>query len=65
MPKIKSNSGARKRFKITASGRFKRASANKRHLLTHKSAKRKHHLSGKTMVADVDQRSIARQLPYL
>jgi len=65
MPKIKSNSGARKRFKITANGRFKRGCANKRHLLTHKSAKRKHHLSGKAMVADVDQRSIARQLPYL
>lgn len=65
MPKIKSNSGARKRFKKTASGGFKCRRANKRHLLTHKSAKRKHHLTGNTMVADVDQRSVERMLPYL
>jgi large subunit ribosomal protein L35 len=65
MPKLKSNSGAKKRFKQTASGRFKRRQTNKRHLLTHKSAKRKHHLSGNAMVAAADQGSIERLLPNL
>lgn len=64
MPKIKSNRGAAKRFKRTASGRFKRAQGYKRHILTKKSSKRKRHLVPKAMVADADVREVAQMLPY-
>jgi large subunit ribosomal protein L35 len=54
MPKMKSNSGAGKTFRRTASGRYKRKSAYKSHILTSKSTKRKRNLRRSTMVADVD-----------
>jgi large subunit ribosomal protein L35 len=63
MPKLKTKSGAAKRFKKLASGKFKRSSAHLRHILTKKSTKRKRHLRGTTMVNDSDQRSIARMMP--
>ena len=63
MPKLKTKSGAAKRFKKLASGKFKRSSANLRHILTKKAQKRKRHLRGTTMVHDSDQRSIARMIP--
>ena len=44
MPKMKSHKGARKRFKITGSGKVKRMKAFKSHILTKKSSKRKRHL---------------------
>ena len=44
MPKVKTNSSAKKRFKVTASGKIKHAKAFKRHILTKKSKKRKRHL---------------------
>jgi len=44
MPKMKTHKGARKRFRVTASGKLKRAQASKRHLLAHKSGNRKRHL---------------------
>ncbi|MFN0200497.1 MAG: 50S ribosomal protein L35 [Bacteroidia bacterium] len=58
MPKIKSNSGASKRFKITASGRIKRKSAFKNHILTKKSKKRKERLSKKQLVSPADHARI-------
>lgn len=64
MPKMKSNRGAAKRFKQTASGRFKRAQSFKRHILTKKSTKRKRQLRSGEMVADVDTRMVRRMLPY-
>jgi len=63
MPKMKTKSGAAKRFKKLASGKFKRSSAHLRHILTKKTTKRKRHLRGTTMVNDSDQRSIARMMP--
>lgn len=51
MPKMKTRSGASKRFKKTASGRLKRKHAFKSHILTKKSKKRKHRL-GKTAIVD-------------
>lgn len=63
MPKMKSNSGAAKRFKRTASGGFKRAQGYKRHILTKKSAKRKRQLSPRAMVAKSDREGVARMLP--
>jgi large subunit ribosomal protein L35 len=44
MPKMKTHKGAKKRFKITGSGKVKRMKAFKSHILTKKSSKRKRHL---------------------
>jgi large subunit ribosomal protein L35 len=51
MPKMKSNRGAKKSFKVTASGKFKRKSAYKSHILTSKSTKRKRKLRRTTDVS--------------
>ena len=64
MPKLKSKSGAAKRFKALGSGRFKRAQANLRHILTKKSTKRKRHLRGVTAVHASDHARIRAMLPY-
>ncbi|HZJ75528.1 MAG: 50S ribosomal protein L35 [Clostridiales bacterium] len=64
MPKIKTHSGAKKRFKISKGGKAMRGHANKSHILTKKTTKRKRGLR-KTSVADVtNQRQIKRLLPY-
>lgn len=60
---MKSNSSAKKRFKKTASGEFKRAQAYKSHILTKKTTKRKRNLRKKTLVSAVDKRSVQRLLP--
>ena len=62
MPKMKSNRGAAKRFKKTASGKFKRSRAFKGHLLTKKSSSRKRKLRKGAIVAKADQRRIERLL---
>ncbi len=64
MPKLKSHRGAAKRFKSTASGRFKRSKAYKSHILTKKTTKRKRKLDTSTMVSPSDQRRVAQMLPY-
>ena len=64
MPKIKTNSGAAKRFKKTGSGRFKRGQSHLNHILTKKSTKRKRHLRADAMVDEADHNMIARLLPY-
>ena len=51
MPKMKSHKGARKRFKITGSGKVKRYKAFKSHILTKKDAKRKRRLRRGALVA--------------
>jgi large subunit ribosomal protein L35 len=60
MPKMKSNSGAKKRFKVTASGRLKRKKAFHRHILTKKSQKRKRNLRDDTLVSSVDESRMKR-----
>ncbi|KAB7623645.1 50S ribosomal protein L35 [Alkalilimnicola sp. S0819] len=65
MPKIKTNRGAAKRFKKTASGRYKRAQAFANHILTKKSTKRKRHLRGSVLVAKADTPALDRMMPYL
>jgi len=62
MPKMKSNSGAKKRFKLTASGRIKRQKAYHSHILTKKSQKRKRNLRENTLVATVDERRVKRMI---
>ena len=64
MPKMKTNRGAAKRFRKTASGGFKRGHAFHSHILTKKSQKRKRGLRGTDMIADADNKSIKRLLPY-
>lgn len=64
MPKIKTNRGAAKRFRKSASGRVKRGNAFTSHILTHKSRKTKRNLRGTSMVSDVDQKNISRLIPY-
>lgn len=48
MPKMKTHSGAKKRFRVTGTGKIMRERANKRHLLEHKSSRRTRRLSGDT-----------------
>ena len=55
MPKQKTNSGAKKRFKVTGSGKIKRGKAYKRHLLGHKSTKRKAELGKAAFVFKGDE----------
>ncbi|MBU2882275.1 50S ribosomal protein L35 [Psychrosphaera sp. B3R10] len=62
MPKMKTHSGAAKRFKKTASGGYKRKQSHLRHILTKKSSKRKRHLRSKLMVSAVDKPLIDRML---
>lgn len=64
MPKMKSNSGAKKRFKITGSGKIKRKKAGKRHILTKKSSKRKRNLGQSTLVDSTNVGAVKRMLPY-
>ena len=62
MPKIKTNRGAHKRFRVTASGKIKRAKAYSSHILTKKSSKRKRKLRKSTNVSEVDLRRVRRML---
>ncbi len=55
MPKMKTNSGAKKRFKLTGSGRLRRKKAYHSHILTKKSQKRKRNLRESTLVDQVDE----------
>jgi len=64
MPKMKSHSGAAKRFSKTGSGKWKRNNAFGRHILTKKSPKRKRNVRGYELVAASDVRSINRLVPY-
>lgn len=64
MPKMKTNRGAAKRFRKTATGRYKRGNAFHSHILTKKNRKRKRRLRGTDMVKDVDTRAVRRLLPY-
>ena len=64
MPKIKSDSGASKRFKKTGKGGYKHAQSHRRHILTKKSTKRKRHLRGMEMVAPADVEQLNRMIPY-
>ena len=62
MPKMKSNSGALKRFKVKKNGSLKRGSAFRSHILTKKSQERKRKLRGPQTVAAVDATRVKRML---
>jgi large subunit ribosomal protein L35 len=64
MPKLKTHSGAAKRFKKTGTGKFKRGQSKMRHILTSKKTKTKRHLRTITLVSEADSPKVARMLPY-
>jgi large subunit ribosomal protein L35 len=65
MPKIKTNSGAAKRFKKTGSGKIRRGHAFTSHILTSKTRKRKRNLRKNGLVHAADQKNIAKLIPYM
>jgi large subunit ribosomal protein L35 len=65
MPKMKSHSGAAKRFRKTGSGKLMRNKVNKQHILTKMTTKRKRHLRGSEEVAAADVPRIKQLVPYL
>ena len=65
MPKIKTNRAAAKRFRKTASGKYKAGHANKSHILTKKATKRKRNLRQTNHVRAEDAGRLDRMLPYL
>ena len=64
MPKLKTHKGAAKRFRSTASGKFKRGHSHARHILTKKAHKRKRILDIDVMVSENDQKRVEKMLPY-
>jgi large subunit ribosomal protein L35 len=64
MPKLKTNRGTAKRFKLTGTGKVRRRKAFKNHILTKKSSKRKRNLGQPTLVSASDRERIKRLLPY-
>ncbi len=64
MPKIKTHSGAAKRFKRTAKGKIKRMHAYHSHILGKKSPKRKRNLRKSTIVSAADAKRMEKLLPY-
>jgi large subunit ribosomal protein L35 len=64
MPKLKTNRGAAKRFKVTGSGKIKRNNSHRRHILTKKSTKRKREMRHSGLVSDADLGSVRKLLPY-
>lgn len=65
MPKLKSKSGAKKRFRVTGTGKVKSSPAFKRHNLRKRSQKMKRNARGMRVMADVDQKVVRSYLPYL
>jgi len=62
MPKMKTNRGAAKRFKLTATGKVKRAKAFHSHILTSKTTKRKRKLRGTAYASGPDARAVKKML---
>ena len=65
MPKMKTHSGAAKRFRKTASGKIARSKANKQHILTKKRTKAKRHMREPEVVAAADVPRVKRMMPGL
>ena len=64
MPKLKTHSGAKKRFTLTKTGKVKRAHAYKSHILTKKDTKRKRGLRQGTYADVTNESAIKRMIPY-
>lgn len=64
MPKLKTKRAAKKRFRVTKSGKIKRAQSMRRHILTSKRRDRKRHLRRTSYVHPADEKGIKALLPY-
>ena len=64
MPKLKTKSGVKKRFKLTATGKIKHGVAGKRHRLISHNAKYIRQNRGTTVLADADARTVKKWAPY-
>ncbi|HEV8256984.1 MAG TPA: 50S ribosomal protein L35 [Casimicrobiaceae bacterium] len=64
MPKMKTKSGAKKRFRVRGSGSIKRSQAYKRHILTKRTTKNKRQLRGSTGLHSTNVDSVKAMLPY-
>jgi len=64
MPKIKTNRGAAKRFRVTATGKIKREKAYASHHFTSKSRDRKRHLRIADIISKKDKKNIRKLIPY-
>jgi large subunit ribosomal protein L35 len=64
MPKLKTHSGAAKRFKKTASGKVKRGQTKMRHILTSKKTGTKRKLAKIVLVSEADLPKVLRMIPY-
>ena len=62
MPKMKTNSGAKKRFRLTGTGKIKRKHAYKSHILTKKSTKRKRNLTSWTTIDSTNESNVKLML---
>jgi large subunit ribosomal protein L35 len=64
MPKVKTKSGAKKRFKVTGTGKVKHKRAYKNHILTKKGTKQKRRLGKKAIVKATDMKNVKFMLPH-
>jgi large subunit ribosomal protein L35 len=64
MPKMKTHKSSAKRFRVKKSGKVLRSKANKSHILTKKTAKRKRNLRKSTTVSSADIKRVRVSLPY-
>lgn len=64
MPKMKTKSGAKKRFKVTANGRIKAGQAGKRHGMIKRSRKFIRNARGTTILTAADERIVKKYMPY-
>lgn len=64
MPKMKSHSSSKKRFRLTATGKIKRTKMGKNHILSKKSTKRKRSLRKGGFVDDTQSATVKKMLPY-
>jgi large subunit ribosomal protein L35 len=64
MPKLKTHTGAKKRFSKTGTGKIKRGQTKTRHILSSKSPKLKRKLGKTVLVSDGDFKKVARMIPY-
>ena len=64
MPKMKTRSAAKKRFRLTASGKVKRSTAYRSHILTSKTTKRKRKLRGPHLVSKSDEKNVKIMLQH-
>ena len=62
MPKMKSHSGTKKRFRVTGSGKLMRAKAYKSHILTKKTTKRKRNFRQETTISAADRKTVVSRL---